>query len=102
MATGDLKNNQPKSKKGGARPGAGRPKGAVTKATADIRALASQYGPAALKELARLAEHAESEAARVSAIKELLDRGYGRSPQPITGHEGGAIVHEIHIVGVEP
>jgi hypothetical protein len=30
----------------------------------------------------------DSDAARVSAAKELLDRGYGKSPQPQTG-EGG-------------
>jgi hypothetical protein len=33
----------------------------------------------ALAELARLAEHAESEQARVSACKEILDRAYGKS-----------------------
>jgi hypothetical protein len=30
----------------------------------------------------------ESDAARVAAAKELLDRGHGKSPQPQTG-EGG-------------
>jgi hypothetical protein len=38
-----------------------------------------KYGPDAIAELARLATQAESEAARVAAIKELLDRGYGRA-----------------------
>ena len=41
--------------------------------------------PEAIAELARLATRAESEAARVAAIKELLDRGYGRAVQPIEG-----------------
>lgn len=36
-----------------------------------------------MTELARLAVHAESEAARVSAIKELFDRGFGKSTQAI-------------------
>jgi len=36
-------------------------------------------------DLVRLATKAESEAARVAAIKELLDRGYGRAVQPIEG-----------------
>ena len=35
--------------------------------------------------MSRLATKAESEAARVAAIKELLDRGYGRAVQPIEG-----------------
>ena len=74
---------QRKSKRGGSRPGAGRRKGSITKATADVRLLAQQYGPDAMRELARLASKANSETARVAAIKELLDRGYGRSPQPL-------------------
>jgi hypothetical protein len=37
----------------------------------------------ALAELARLAEHAESEQARVSACKEILDRAYGKSTQTV-------------------
>lgn len=96
MASETLKKNQRKSTVGGARPGAGRPKGSMNKATADVRALASVHGPLAIKELARLAVEAESEAARVAAIKELLDRGYGKSPQPLTG-EGGEGPAEIII-----
>ena len=57
--------------------------GSLNKVTAEIRELASQYGPMALAELARLAEHAESEQARVSACKEILDRAYGKSAQTI-------------------
>lgn len=30
----------------------------------------------------------EADAARVSAAKELLDRGHGKSPQAITGEDG--------------
>ena len=58
----------------------GRKIGTPNKATADVRALAQQYAPAAVKELARLAAKATSETARVSAIKEILDRAYGRVP----------------------
>jgi hypothetical protein len=56
----------------------------VNKATADIRELAQNYAPEALVELARLAKGAASEAARVGAIKEILDRAYGKSPQAVT------------------
>jgi hypothetical protein len=70
---------------GGRRPGSGRKKGTPNKVTAEIKQLAQQYGPEAIAELARLATKAESEAARVAAIKELLDRGYGRAVQPIEG-----------------
>lgn len=61
----------------------GRQKGTPNKSTADIKALAQNYTDAALKELARLATKAESETARVSAIKELFDRAYGKATQAI-------------------
>src|SRR5262249_29551776 len=70
---------------GGRRPGSGRKMGTPNKATAEIKELAQKYGPEAIAELARLATKAESEAARVAAIRELLDRGYGRAVQPIVG-----------------
>ena len=66
----------------------GRQKGTPNKVTSEIRAIAQKHGPAALRELARLTTEADQLSVRVAAIKELLDRGYGKSPQPITG-EGG-------------
>lgn len=71
--------------------GRGRPKGALNKATADVKALAGKYTPAAIKELARLATGAESEAARVAAIKELLDRAHGKSMQQLGDGDGNAV-----------
>lgn len=61
----------------------GRQAGTPNKITADIKALAMQHAPAAMKELARLAIKAESEAARVAAIKELFDRGFGKAKQSV-------------------
>lgn len=63
----------------------GRPKGSLNKATKDIKALAQEYVPSALKELARIATKGKSESARVAAIKELLDRGFGKAHQVIAG-----------------
>lgn len=63
----------------------GRPKGVVNKATHDIRMLARKYAPAALEELGRLSVEAQSERAKVAAIREILDRAYGKSAQPIEG-----------------
>ena len=57
----------------------GRKAGVPNKATSEIRALAREHGPDALKELARLANEAQSEQARISACNALIDRGYGRS-----------------------
>lgn len=65
----------------------GRQPGTPNKATAEIRDLARKYTPEALKELARLTTQAESEQARVSAIKELFDRAYGKSTQILANEE---------------
>ena len=64
----------------GSKPGerrGGRKKGTPNKATAEIKEAARKHAPEAIKQLANLMKNAESEAARVSAIKEILDRGYG-------------------------
>lgn len=66
----------------------GRPKGALNKSTKDIKALAQKHTPDALFTLASIMKASDSDAARVSAAKELLDRAYGKAPQPQTG-EGG-------------
>ena len=77
--------------KGGKRQGAGRPKGAPNKSTAEIRELAQRFSPQAVNELARLAglvdgaAGAESEAVRKSALDSLLDRGHGKPSQPVVG-----------------
>ncbi len=61
----------------------GRQKGTPNKATAEVRALAQEYGPDALKELHRLSNEAQSETARVSACNAILERAYGRSPASV-------------------
>ena len=81
----------PRDTSGLKRGGPGRPKGTPNKATAEVRALAGQYGPKALQELARLAIKAESEQARVAACKEILDRWAGKASQPVTGPDGEAL-----------
>lgn len=69
---------------GGRRPGAGRPKGARTKATADIREAAQQYTEQALATLVEVMNSSEHPAAaRVSAANALLDRGYGKPKQSL-------------------
>jgi len=70
--------------------GQGRPRGVPNKATADIKRLAQYYGPDAIAALAEMSglepgTRAESETARIAALKELLDRGYGRASQPLSG-----------------
>src|SRR3712207_3390251 len=57
----------------------GRQKGTPNRATAEVRTLAKEHGPAALTELARLAKEAQSEAARVQACNAIIDRAYGKT-----------------------
>jgi len=72
----------PRGSKPGERRG-GRQKGTPNKATAEVKVLAQKYAPAAIEELGRLSKGAESEAARVAASKEILDRAYGKPMQPV-------------------
>lgn len=68
----------------------GRVAGVPNKATADIKALAQEYTPAAIRRLAALAGllegeegKAQSEPAQVSALRELIERGHGKASQTI-------------------
>lgn len=59
----------------------GRVAGTPNKATAELKGLARQYTDEALQALVNVIRSTESDAARVSAIKELFDRGYGKASQ---------------------
>src|SRR4051794_30136 len=81
----------------GCRPGerrGGRVAGVPNRSTSEIKEIAQQYGPAAVAALAQLAgltkgrPGAESETARIMAVKELLDRAYGRPTQALVGEAG--------------
>jgi hypothetical protein len=70
-----------------------RPRGAEVPdaAAAEIRVRAREAGADVISELKRLCCGAESESLRLAAIKELLDRGFGRaapdeSPGGMIGH----------------
>ena len=74
---------------GGKRAGAGRPAGRRNKVTADIKEIAQSFGEEAIKSLVEIVRDGEApHAARVSAVKELLDRGYGKAKQALE-HSGG-------------
>ena len=61
--------------------------GGRPKVLAGLRELARKHAPAAIKELVRLATKAESEVVRVAAIRELLDRGYGKAGELIPSYD---------------
>ena len=84
----------------------GRKKGTPNKNTADLKTLAGKHGPWALKAIRFLAEHADTEQVRLSACRELLDRGSGKPPQySEIGSKGGApltLVIETGVPAREP
>lgn len=73
----------------------GRQKGTPNKATAEIKLIARKYGEDAIKELARIMSEGENEQARIAAIKELLDRGFGKATQPVGQDPDFAPVFQI-------
>jgi hypothetical protein len=78
----------------------GRRAGTPNKKTADIKALAFQSAPDAIRELARLVKSSKNEIVRVSAAKELLDRAIGKAVQPHSGEGGeGPVIVQV-ITGV--
>lgn len=81
---------------GGSKPGerrGGRQKGTPNKITAEIKALAGVYTQAALDTLAEIMATGQSEAARVSAASELLDRAHGKPRQAI--EHSGSITRRV-------
>ena len=76
-----------KSRTRGAKPGerrGGRKKGTPNKATASIREAAQRYTEEALLVLADVMKDEEQPAAaRVSAVKEIFDRGFGKATQAV-------------------
>lgn len=77
----------------------GRAKGTPNKATADIKAIAQKYTATAIEELVKVLTTSESDPARVAAAREILDRGYGKPSQAISGDpDGPAIEHTITVV----
>lgn len=90
MSTRKSNRNQT-TRRGGKRAGAGRPIGRRNKATVaqklTLEELARTHTETALAVLVEVAQHGQSEAARVSAANSLLDRGFGKprqiEPEPI-------------------
>jgi hypothetical protein len=75
----------------------GRPAGIPNKASGAIKELAQGYGADVIRSLADLAGfgapglRAEADMTRIVAMRELLDRGFGKATQPLSGEAGGAI-----------
>ena len=69
--------------RGGARPGAGRKKGKVSKAKRDLAEMAKEYAEDAMFTLVEIAKGNSAASARVSAATAILDRAYGKPTQAL-------------------
>lgn len=90
---------------GGARPGAGRPKGSVIEkapkeAKDKLAELARAHTEAAIATLVETMKNGSTDAARVSAATALLDRGYGKPAQAhmVSGDEESPVRHSIEVI----
>jgi hypothetical protein len=64
----------------------------MAKAPADLRSLARAQTETCVRVLTGIVrQKSASASARTQAAGLLLDRGWGRAPQPVTGEEGKAI-----------
>ena len=98
--------------KGGKTPGAGRKPGVPNKVNTEIKAVAQQWGPDAIKALAELAgliadkPQASSEQARIAALGMIMDRAYGKPAQStvVSGDENNPLrlAAKIEITVVDP
>ena len=73
----------------------GRQIGSLNKTTNEVRKLAQEYGQEAIEVLVTIMRTAESEAVKISAVKELLDRAYGK-PQPAV--EPRSEEHKVNVI----
>jgi hypothetical protein len=59
-----------------------------TVAELDVRSLARAYTKMAITQLAGIAQNGDKDSARATACGILLDRGWGKAAQPLTGANG--------------
>lgn len=77
--------------------------GGRPKALKEIQELARSHSPMAIKTLAKIATKGISEPARVAACNAILDRGFGKPPQAVTGEGGeGPVLANITVTFVKP
>jgi hypothetical protein len=78
----------------------GRKAGTPNKVTADIKALAQEYGASAISTIVGIMNTSENDTARLAAAKELIDRGYGKASQAVeVNGEVGLTVEIIKFAG---
>ncbi|KKK83315.1 hypothetical protein LCGC14_2794620 [marine sediment metagenome] len=80
----------------------GRKKGSLNKATAGLKVAFQKHEKELVKGLLALTKSKDLNI-RLKALQACLDRGWGKSPQPMTGEDGGgpAILRVEHVI-VDP
>lgn len=73
----------------------GRQKGVPNKATRTLKEIAREYTTEAVEALVGIIRDSDSDAAKVSAAKEILDRGYGKASMVLTGDEDGGPIKAV-------
>ena len=74
----------------------GCPRANFMRTPADLRSLARAHTEVGIKILAGIAMNEEfPPAARVSAVAQLLDRGWGKAVQPVSSDPDGPLIVEI-------
>lgn len=73
----------------------GRQKGVPNKATRSLKEIAREYTTEAVEALVGIIRDSDSDAAKVSAAKEILDRGYGKASMVLTGDEDGGPIRAV-------
>jgi hypothetical protein len=68
----------------------------MSKTLTEIRSLARSHTDTALSALAGIAQNGQSESARVAASVALLDRGWGKPTQPLSGSEDDEPIKLLH------
>jgi hypothetical protein len=78
----------------------GRKKGSKNRAPNGLQELARVYTAQALDCIFTIMQHGSNEAARVSAAKEILDRGYGKPKQSVdlTGNLTVTTTHTLEVM----
>jgi hypothetical protein len=72
--------------------------GGQHKNTVELRALARQHTAQAVAVLAEIMMDTQAPpSARVNAVSQLLDRGFGRPVQEVTGPDGASLLGDIII-----
>ena len=76
--------------------------GGRPKAVTEVRDLARQHTEIAIAALVAIATTSESDAARVAAASALLDRGWGKPAQAVTGEGGeGPVIVKVVKFGAD-